>query len=758
MFTGNREGYFLAFDARDGKLLWKASFKGKDEKSLVICGIEPQTPLANELNAERFVEDLFNKLTKEIAVKNDYQQVLVSISEATLSNRRENIKLAIEKLIAGKPLISQAVQTTFPRNARFSITKLKLWTEVHSGQDKNDQDKDITNITPVSAAKLSDVPAIAEKMLEVFAIGYGFPDRRTFRKIHGMSKEEFFAQYFRRLVKSKQLLLVKNKKREIVAFLDYWLLDESCKDRVKNKLAGKGIVPENITSGRHVYIQSTYVNSALQRNKVNLRIISDMQQFILRQHPDVISICAHRQGKWHEVRIKRDKEQPASSPVASTDGGTNFILPQTKALSYSINGLWIDSGFGYIYNADVSIDKRSGLITLTIKEDLDEDESCFDRYTNIHTKVVEIMQKMGYQIIRKNTGRLNEYDNPVFAYYVINLEDVDFTAASSPVANMNIYEANRQCQAQPQELANEDVSFGKLLKKLKIESTPSTIIFSFKKWPFSKPEILELPKGISQQEIYFRIRHLLEKGWWADTKNDLHYNTAFYRVILRKNIFDPLFNPLTRTGLLLSLIAHKKKLNQYRIRVWSAGASTGAELRTLIWLINQALEVSEEDKGRWKLEFYGTDVNKFVLNVASLFNGPDMKFDENTGRYEAVQVDVSQAEINYLVLDHNSENDLEKWLSWQKAKGGFDIVFQNSTPASFPYIEKIKGIITAGGFYGNTDRLFVKDLPDLSTIHAITAQKMFNAAKLYANGPYNEPYISIAFEKLGNIIFRIAMA
>jgi hypothetical protein len=28
VFTGNREGYFQAFDARDGKLLWKASLGG----------------------------------------------------------------------------------------------------------------------------------------------------------------------------------------------------------------------------------------------------------------------------------------------------------------------------------------------------------------------------------------------------------------------------------------------------------------------------------------------------------------------------------------------------------------------------------------------------------------------------------------------------------------------------------------------------------------------------------------------------------
>jgi outer membrane protein assembly factor BamB len=28
VFTGNREGYFQAFDVRDGKLLWKASLGG----------------------------------------------------------------------------------------------------------------------------------------------------------------------------------------------------------------------------------------------------------------------------------------------------------------------------------------------------------------------------------------------------------------------------------------------------------------------------------------------------------------------------------------------------------------------------------------------------------------------------------------------------------------------------------------------------------------------------------------------------------
>ncbi|MDO8488726.1 MAG: hypothetical protein Q7S42_01245, partial [Candidatus Omnitrophota bacterium] len=100
----------------------------KGEKSMVICGIEPQTPLANEVNAKKFVEGLLNKLS-DIAQENGYRQLLLSTSDDTISNRM-NIREAIKELIENKPLLVQEVQHTFPAESAYVVTNLRLWAKI----------------------------------------------------------------------------------------------------------------------------------------------------------------------------------------------------------------------------------------------------------------------------------------------------------------------------------------------------------------------------------------------------------------------------------------------------------------------------------------------------------------------------------------------------------------------------------------------------------------------------------------------------
>ncbi len=100
-------------------------------KSLVICGVEPQTPLASRLDVEAFVKGLFDKLVKEVIIPEGYEQLLITTTDATQSNR-PRIKEVMKSLIVGKEDIAQRQQLTFPQNTSYSITNLKLWNRVKS--------------------------------------------------------------------------------------------------------------------------------------------------------------------------------------------------------------------------------------------------------------------------------------------------------------------------------------------------------------------------------------------------------------------------------------------------------------------------------------------------------------------------------------------------------------------------------------------------------------------------------------------------
>jgi hypothetical protein len=98
------------------------------KKSLVICGMEPQKPLADRLNADDFVKGVLEKLTA-IAAQNGYGQVLISTTNATLSNR-DNISEAMRRLIRDRDRVTQSVQKNFPEKTEYSIRELAVWRTI----------------------------------------------------------------------------------------------------------------------------------------------------------------------------------------------------------------------------------------------------------------------------------------------------------------------------------------------------------------------------------------------------------------------------------------------------------------------------------------------------------------------------------------------------------------------------------------------------------------------------------------------------
>ncbi|MCX5693625.1 MAG: hypothetical protein NT014_00600, partial [Candidatus Omnitrophica bacterium] len=279
---------------------------------------------------------------------------------------------------------------------------------------------------------------------------------------------------------------------------------------------------------------------------------------------------------------------------------------------------------------------------------------------------------------------------------------------------------------------NRDSELAKTFqKKVKIEAGTIGLRFVLKKNIFSKPEILELPECISIQEAYFRIRYFVKEKQKVGINTDNHYSTFFYRPSLRNKIFDLLFNFKTGKGIIVDLILNKKESYRKAIRIWSVGASTGAELRTMVWLVKQAFAAAHEDPSGWRLEFYGTDNNKDVLSVAESFKGPDMKLNEDTGKMEPVDVDFSYTDVNYLILDHLRLEELDYWAMWHHNAFGFDIVIQINTPSEIECQKKVVGLINQGGVHIFANRLYMKSSED--TLELISDSSPSAENKKYIN-------------------------
>ncbi len=126
-------------------------------KSLVVCDISSDKPLADTLNAEDFVNKVLDNLINEVAVKNGYSQVLIAMAASTESNR-SNIREAIKRLIQNKESVTQQVQPTFPGGTEYSISDLaRVWGDPQSAGPSEGNNPKPADEHGVGAARYGEI-------------------------------------------------------------------------------------------------------------------------------------------------------------------------------------------------------------------------------------------------------------------------------------------------------------------------------------------------------------------------------------------------------------------------------------------------------------------------------------------------------------------------------------------------------------------------------------------------------------------------
>lgn len=114
---------------KDGKIIGSVhtlTLMINGKKTLLICGIEPQGALVNQLDAALFVKSVLNRLRDEIALKNGYEQIVLSTNPVTTSNRFE-ISRALDDIMSDLPVLRQTVQRNFPSRSGYSIEEIRIW-------------------------------------------------------------------------------------------------------------------------------------------------------------------------------------------------------------------------------------------------------------------------------------------------------------------------------------------------------------------------------------------------------------------------------------------------------------------------------------------------------------------------------------------------------------------------------------------------------------------------------------------------------
>ncbi len=191
---------------------------------------------------------------------------------------------------------------------------------------------------------------------------------------------------------------------------------------------------------------------------------------------------------------------------------------------------------------------------------------------------------------------------------------------------------------------------------------------------------------------------------------DTHFYTEFYSERSR-HIYNDVYNPETRTGLLVSMIDQKTKEQQRCIRVWSAGSSYGLELLTLAWLTRQALVNAGENIEHWQLDFFGTDNVKDVVVEAEKNIKKARSEYKNNGIMTPVTVDTDGLNIEFFIVDHFDTDDQHAWALWQNTAGGFDIIFMRNTPVGMGAEGRAQALLsTKGIFVGSNGIVKVPDV------------------------------------------------
>ncbi|MFA7074608.1 MAG: hypothetical protein WC234_05430, partial [Endomicrobiaceae bacterium] len=249
----------------------------------------------------------------------------------------------------------------------------------------------------------------------------------------------------------------------------------------------------------------------------------------------------------------------------------------------------------------------------------------------------------------------------------------------------------------------------KNFKRIIFVKTDNGVFASYKHGLFKKPEIVFIPNTSSKEEAYIRIKGLITDYIKTDLKQNVHYYTKFLKKDVRRKILNPLFeyskdeNGFLQYGFILEMLKTKIANNDRTFRFWSCGSSTGEELRTFIWLIRKSLESMGENISEWKFDFVGTDNNKLTAKIASEFTGEDTV--DGTG--EKITVNTNGFNIEYVILDHVDDVDLDNWIAWQKEKGGFDLICQLNNPT--PQWEQdavARNVLKETGIYVHSDKIY----------------------------------------------------
>ena len=217
--------------------------------------------------------------------------------------------------------------------------------------------------------------------------------------------------------------------------------------------------------------------------------------------------------------------------------------------------------------------------------------------------------------------------------------------------------------------------------------------------------------GVKEAEAY--IRRITDQ---AEVRDDFDladhpaYAREFYNIDLRERVYHGLLRPDGKSSILDKMIRGKRVNAQRVLRVWVPGCSTGEELRTMVWLVRKALGICNERVEDWKLQFYGTDKIKNLIEAAGLWKGKPDKIYQTVDRkdFEEVRVGTSGFDIEYLIVDHSNKEHLDNWVSWQKEIGNFDMIFLHDKPSDKETERMIRSLLRKGGYYAAGGKLYKK--------------------------------------------------
>lgn len=206
---------------------------------------------------------------------------------------------------------------------------------------------------------------------------------------------------------------------------------------------------------------------------------------------------------------------------------------------------------------------------------------------------------------------------------------------------------------------NISISFTDLIPIRDLIAETCGLHFDEKKFYFIEKRIAKRLKATNTQSVkdYFR---LLKLGQNPDEMKELislltTNETYFYRYLPQLQTFIEETIP--------RVCSHKRKHNDYVLKIWSAGCSSGEEPYTISILLKEHLE----DYDKWRIEIMATDIDHSVLNKAKrgVYEKRAVKevppdilekyFLKKNGKYEICTALKEKVQFSYLNLMDRKE-------------------------------------------------------------------------------------------------------